>query len=166
MLFIINFSSRPPVPAAEAAVDESQGGGALGDGGETAAREAPVGQETTQGHVLPSAASDVGPPRERAGPLEADDGEEGGRVGEEPSCREKSSAEENPGRDEGERDDVQVGHLFKLYFLFIIYSSFSRESLRISVTNLHEAITPTEEKDRFKKFQEAEKKRYRAEQQR
>jgi len=41
-----------------------------------------------------------------------------------------------------------------------------RESLRISVTNLHEAITPTEEKDRFKKFQEAEKKRYRAEQQR
>jgi hypothetical protein len=34
------------------------------------------------------------------------------------------------------------------------------------VTNLHEAITPTEEKDRFKKFQEAEKKRYRAEQQR
>merc|ERR1740123_1297147 len=38
-----------------------------------------------------------------------------------------------------------------------------RESLRISVTNLHEAITPTEEKDRFKKFQEAEKKRYRAE---
>ena len=43
---------------------------------------------------------------------------------------------------------------------------FSRESLRISVTNLHEAITPTEEKDRFKKFQEAEKKRYRAEQQR
>jgi hypothetical protein len=41
-----------------------------------------------------------------------------------------------------------------------------RESLRISVTNLHEAITPMEEKDRFKKFQEAEKKRYRAEQQR
>jgi len=41
-----------------------------------------------------------------------------------------------------------------------------RESLRISVSNLHEAITPTEEKDRFKKFQEAEKKRYRAEQQR
>merc|ERR1712244_60477 len=41
-----------------------------------------------------------------------------------------------------------------------------RESLRISVTNLHEAMTPTEEKDRFKKFQEAEKKRYRAEQQR
>merc|ERR1712242_337017 len=35
-----------------------------------------------------------------------------------------------------------------------------RESLRISVTNLHEAITPAEEKDRFKKFQEAEKKRY------
>ena len=34
------------------------------------------------------------------------------------------------------------------------------------MTNLHEAITPTEEKDRFKKFQEAEKKRYRAEQQR
>ena len=26
-----------------------------------------------------------------------------------------------------------------------------RESLRISVTNLHEAMTPTEEKDRFKK---------------
>lgn len=44
--------------------------------------------------------------------------------------------------------------------------SMFRESLRISVTNLHEAITPTEEKDRFKKFQEAEKKRYRAEQQR
>merc|ERR1719348_867524 len=42
----------------------------------------------------------------------------------------------------------------------------ARESLRISVTNLHEAITPTEEKDRFKKFQEAEKKRYKAEQQR
>merc|ERR1719347_726067 len=41
-----------------------------------------------------------------------------------------------------------------------------RESLRISVANLHEAIPPTEEKDRFKKFQEAEKKRYRAEQQR
>merc|ERR1711874_658 len=41
-----------------------------------------------------------------------------------------------------------------------------RESMGISVTNLHEAITPTEEKDRFKKFQEAEKKRYRAEQQR
>ena len=41
-----------------------------------------------------------------------------------------------------------------------------RESMRISVTNLHEAITPTEEKDRFKKFQEAEKKRYKAEQQR
>ena len=38
--------------------------------------------------------------------------------------------------------------------------------MRISVTNLHEAITPTEEKDRFKKFQEAEKKRYKAEQQR
>ena len=122
MLFIISLSCRPTVPAAEAAVDESQGGGALGDGGETAAREAPAGQETTQGHVLPSAASDVGPPRERAGPLEADDGEEGGRVGEEPSCREKSSAEENPGRDEGERDDVQVGHLFKLYFLIIIYN--------------------------------------------
>ena len=32
------------------------------------------------------------------------------------------------------------------------------------MTNLHEAITPMEEKDRFKKFQEAEKKRYRAEQ--
>merc|ERR1712083_684344 len=41
-----------------------------------------------------------------------------------------------------------------------------RESLRISVTNLQEVITPMEEKDRFKKFQEAEKKRYRAEQQR
>lgn len=41
-----------------------------------------------------------------------------------------------------------------------------RESLRISVTNLHEALTPTEEKERFKKFQETEKKRYRAEQQR
>merc|ERR1711936_1487724 len=38
-----------------------------------------------------------------------------------------------------------------------------RESLRISVTNLQEVITPMEEKDRFKKFQEAEKKRYRAE---
>jgi hypothetical protein len=34
------------------------------------------------------------------------------------------------------------------------------------VTNLQEVITPMEEKDRFKKFQEAEKKRYRAEQQR
>jgi len=41
-----------------------------------------------------------------------------------------------------------------------------RESLRISVTNLQEVMTPIEEKDRFKKFQEAEKKRYRAEQQR
>merc|ERR1719234_2019419 len=41
-----------------------------------------------------------------------------------------------------------------------------RESLRISVTNLQEVITPMEEKDRFKKFQEAERKRYRAEQQR
>merc|ERR1719291_1548096 len=34
-----------------------------------------------------------------------------------------------------------------------------RESLRISVTNLQEVITPMEEKDRFKKFQEAEKKK-------
>ena len=34
------------------------------------------------------------------------------------------------------------------------------------MTNLQEVITPMEEKDRFKKFQEAEKKRYRAEQQR
>lgn len=66
-----------------------------------------------------------------------------------------------------------------------------RESMRISVTNLNEVIKPTEEKDRLKKvtknnldiwqyfskhilyvrtlcfqFQEAEKKRYRAEQQR
>merc|ERR1719391_1371239 len=41
-----------------------------------------------------------------------------------------------------------------------------RESLRISVTNLQEGITPMEEKDRLKKFQEAEKKRHRAEQQR
>ncbi|XP_040576633.1 serine/threonine-protein kinase 10 isoform X2 [Lepeophtheirus salmonis] len=41
-----------------------------------------------------------------------------------------------------------------------------RESMRISVTNLHEVLKPTEEKDRLKKFQEAEKKRYRAEQQR
>merc|ERR1719397_1168019 len=41
-----------------------------------------------------------------------------------------------------------------------------RESLRICVTNLQEVITPMEETDRFKKFQEAEKKRYRAEQQR
>ena len=48
----------------------------------------------------------------------------------------------------------------------INYDLMFRESLRISVTNLHEAITPMEEKDRFKKFQEAEKKRYRAEQQR
>ena len=48
----------------------------------------------------------------------------------------------------------------------IMQFNVCRESLRISVTNLHEAITPTEEKDRFKKFQEAEKKRYRAEQQR
>ena len=50
--------------------------------------------------------------------------------------------------------------------LNVLIQQCSRESLRISVTNLHEAITPTEEKDRFKKFQEAEKKRYRAEQQR
>ena len=35
-----------------------------------------------------------------------------------------------------------------------------RESLRISVTNLQEVITPKKEKDRFKKFQEAEKNRY------
>ena len=48
----------------------------------------------------------------------------------------------------------------------MLNQQYLRESLRISVTNLHEAITPTEEKDRFKKFQEAEKKRYRAEQQR
>lgn len=41
-----------------------------------------------------------------------------------------------------------------------------RESMRISVTNLNEALKPTEEKDRLKKFQEAEKKRYRAEQHR
>lgn len=63
-----------------------------------------------------------------------------------------------------------------------------RESMRISVNNLHEAMKPMEEKDRLKKvglpksfaplakyeikliclfqFQEAEKKRYRAEQQR
>ena len=55
---------------------------------------------------------------------------------------------------------------FNLVVLILPYSIEFRESLRISVTNLHEAITPTEEKDRFKKFQEAEKKRYRAEQQR
>ena len=30
-----------------------------------------------------------------------------------------------------------------------------RESLRISVTNLQEVITPMEEKDRFKKFQQS-----------
>ena len=41
-----------------------------------------------------------------------------------------------------------------------------RASLRISITNLNEAITPAEEKDRLKKFQEAEKKRYKAENQR
>merc|ERR1712241_1365863 len=41
-----------------------------------------------------------------------------------------------------------------------------RESMRISVTNLNELLKPTEEKERLKKFQEAEKKRYRAEQQR
>merc|ERR1719318_1761177 len=35
-----------------------------------------------------------------------------------------------------------------------------RESLRISVTNLQEVITPMEEKDRFKKFQEAEQQRF------
>jgi len=59
-----------------------------------------------------------------------------------------------------------------------------RESMRISTTNLNEVLKPTEEKDRLKKvllfiilinqkavfnknffqFQEAEKKRYRAEQ--
>jgi hypothetical protein len=41
-----------------------------------------------------------------------------------------------------------------------------RESMRISVTNLNEVLKPIEEKDRLKKFQEAEKKRYRAEQHR
>merc|ERR1712020_119125 len=41
-----------------------------------------------------------------------------------------------------------------------------RESMRISTTNLHETLKPVEEKDRLKKFQEAEKKRYRAEQHR
>merc|ERR1712223_1841617 len=41
-----------------------------------------------------------------------------------------------------------------------------RESMRISVTNLNETLKPIEEKDRLKKFQEAEKKRYRAEQHR
>merc|ERR1712020_325162 len=41
-----------------------------------------------------------------------------------------------------------------------------RESMRISVTNLNEMLKPTEEKERIKKFQEAEKKRYRAEQHR
>merc|ERR1712043_92760 len=41
-----------------------------------------------------------------------------------------------------------------------------RESMRISVTNLNEIIKPTEEKERIKKFKEAETKRYRAEQQR
>merc|ERR1712241_240071 len=41
-----------------------------------------------------------------------------------------------------------------------------RESMRISVTNLNETLKPVEEKDRLKKFQEAEKKRYRAEQHR
>jgi len=41
-----------------------------------------------------------------------------------------------------------------------------RESLRISVTNLNEALKPIEEKDRLKKFQEAERKRYRAEEHR
>merc|ERR1712113_1071967 len=38
--------------------------------------------------------------------------------------------------------------------------------MRISVTNLNETLKPIEEKDRLKKFQEAEKKRYRAEQHR
>merc|ERR1712018_833413 len=41
-----------------------------------------------------------------------------------------------------------------------------RESMRISTTNLHQTLKPIEEKDRLKKFQEAEKKRYRAEQHR
>merc|ERR1711962_1397440 len=41
-----------------------------------------------------------------------------------------------------------------------------RESMRISVTNLNGTLKPIEEKDRIKKFQEAEKKRYRAEQHR
>merc|ERR1719284_429193 len=41
-----------------------------------------------------------------------------------------------------------------------------RESMRISVTNLNEILKPTEEKERIKKFKEAETKRYRAEQQR
>merc|ERR1719348_2816159 len=41
-----------------------------------------------------------------------------------------------------------------------------RESMRISVTNLNEILKPTEEKERKKKFKEAEKKRYRAEQHR
>lgn len=44
--------------------------------------------------------------------------------------------------------------------MFLLANVFvCRESLRISVTNLQEVITPMEEKDRFKKFQEAEKKR-------
>jgi len=41
-----------------------------------------------------------------------------------------------------------------------------RESMRISTPNIHEMLKPTEEKERIKKFQEAEKKRYRAEQHR
>ena len=60
----------------------------------------------------------------------------------------------------------RLDNYLSLSSLNMLNQPSSRESLRISVTNLHEAITPTEEKDRFKKFQEAEKKRYRAEQQR
>lgn len=41
-----------------------------------------------------------------------------------------------------------------------------RESLRISMANLHISGTGEEERDKLKRFQESEKKRYKAEQQR
>ena len=108
MLLVV---SRPAVPAAEATVDEGAGGGALGNGRETAAREAPAGQEAAQGHVLPAAPPDARPPREGAGPPQADDGAQGGGARPQPGRREASAAQEDPCRDEGSRNDVQVSAL-------------------------------------------------------
>merc|ERR1712242_276527 len=102
-----NCSFRPAVPTAEATVDEGAGGGALGNGRETAAREAPAGQEAAQGHVLPAAPPDARPPREGAGPPQADDGAQGGGARPQSSRREASAAQEDPRRDEGSRNDVQ-----------------------------------------------------------
>ena len=108
MLLVV---SRPAVPATEATVDEGAGGGALGNGRETAAREAPAGQEAAQGHVLPAAPPDARPPREGAGPPQADDGAQGGGARPQPGRREASAAQEDPRRDEGSRNDVQVSVL-------------------------------------------------------